>query len=121
MEFPITDLLDPNECEEWLLSHFHPDGLQCPSCKASVSEAHPFRRTQKSELQVYRCTVCGQAYNLYSGTLFQQRQLTPRQAVLLLRGIVKGEPSTTLAAELDLHYTTVLELRHDIQANARLH
>ena len=40
--------------------------------------------------------------------------------VLLLRGILKGEPSKTLAAELELHYTTVLELRRDLQDNAQL-
>ena len=38
---------------------------------------------------------------------------------MLVRGFVKGEPSTTLAAELELHYNTVLELRHDLQDNAR--
>ena len=38
---------------------------------------------------------------------------------MLVRGFVKGEPSTILAAELELHYNTVLELRHDLQDNAR--
>lgn len=118
MEFPITELLDPTECEAWILAHFHPAGLRCPRCGAAVSQAHPFRRTAKSGLQVYRCNACGQAYNLYSGTVFQQRHVTPRQVVLLLRGILKGEPAKTLAAELELHYTTVLEVRHDLQANA---
>ena len=40
------------------------------------------------------------------------------QVVLLMRGICKGESSNMLAAELMLDYKTVLELRHDIQANA---
>ena len=57
-------------------------------------------------------------YNLYTGTVFQQKHLTPMQAVLLMRGICKGESSNMLAAELELGYQTVLELRHDIQANA---
>jgi transposase-like protein len=121
MEFPISDLLDAKACEQWILAHFHPEGLRCPRCGAGITDAHPFRRTRKSALQIYRCNECHQIYNLYSGTIFQQRHLTPRQVVLLVRGIVKGEPSKTLAAELDLHYTTVLELRHDLQDNARLH
>jgi transposase-like protein len=119
MEFPITELLDTNECEAWLIRHFHRNGLRCPRCQAERTEAHPFRQTRKSGLQVYRCNECQQTYNLYSGTIFQQRHLTPRQVLLLVRGFVKGEPSTTLAAELEISYNTVLELRHDLQDNAR--
>jgi transposase-like protein len=119
MEFPIIELLDPEQSEAWILEYFHPEGLKCPRCRASVAEAHVFRNTHRSQLTVYRCNVCRQPYNLYSGTIFQQRHLTPQQVVLLVRGIVKGEPSKTLAAELGLHYTTVLELRRDLQDNAR--
>jgi transposase-like protein len=120
MEFPITDLLHPEECECWLLEHFHPDGLRCPRCGASVAQAHHFRRTRKSQLTVYRCNRCAKTYNLYSGTVFQQRHLTPQQVVLLMRGILKGEPSTVLAAELGVNYITVLELRRDLQDQAIL-
>ena len=55
---------------------------------------------------------------MYSRTVFQQHPLTPQQVVLLLRGIVKGETSKAIAEELDVSYTTILELRRDIQANA---
>jgi hypothetical protein len=118
MEFPITDLLSQEESEAWIAAYFHPDGLRCPTCGASVEEASPFRTTQKSQLLVYRCRCCRHAYNLYSGTLFQQRHLRPQQVVLLLRGVWKGEPSNVLANELGLHYLTVLELRRAIQAQA---
>lgn len=118
MEFPIITLLDQEQSKAWLLAHFHPNGLQCGRCGASVEEASPFRETKRSQLTVYRCRRCRHAYNLYSGTVFQQRHLTPAQAVLLLRGILKGEPSKILAAELELPYLTVLELRHALQANA---
>ena len=120
MEFPITDLLNKEESEEWVLEHFHPDGLKCPRCRASVGDAYEFRTTKKSQLVVHRCRQCRQTYNLYSGTVFEQRHLTPQQVVLLLRGVLKGEPSKTLAAELELHYTTVLDLRRDLQDNACL-
>lgn len=93
--------------------------MACPGCGASTEEAYAFRTTQKSQLRVYRCRRCGSAYNLYTGTVFQQRHLTPRQAILLLRGVLKGEPTTTLAAELALNYRTVLEVRRDLQDNAR--
>jgi hypothetical protein len=117
MEFPITDLLSQDESEAWIAAYFHPNGLCCPTCGASVAEASPFRTTRKSQLVVYRCR-CRHAYNLYTGTLFQQRHLRPQQVMLLLRGVLKGEPSNVLANELGLHYLTVLELRRAIQVQA---
>jgi transposase-like protein len=118
MEFPIINLLNPEESVAWIETHFHPQGLKCPSCQSGQEESHRFRTTAKSQLTTYRCKVCGQTYNLYSGTVFQQRHMRPEQAVLLVRGVLKGEPATTLAAELDLDYKTVLQLRRDLQANA---
>jgi transposase-like protein len=118
MEFPITNLLSHEESVAWISEHFHPQGLKCASCQAEQGQSHVFRTTAKSQLTTYRCNRCGQTYNLYSGTVFQQRHLRPEQVVLLVRGVVKGEPATTLAAELDLDYKTVLQLRRDLQANA---
>ena len=120
MEFPITNLLSREQSEQWLLEHFHPDGLRCPWCKSSVERANVFRVTRKSKLKVYRCKDCKSIYNLYTGTVFEQRQLRPQQAVLLIRGVLKGEPSDVLATELELNYVTVLQLRRKIQDNAKL-
>jgi transposase-like protein len=119
MEFPIITLLDQSQSKAWLEDHFHPEGLKCPHCRASVEDATPFRETKRSQLTVYRCRKCRHVYNLYSGTVFQQHHLTPAQAVLLIRGILKGEPSKVLASELGLNYLTVLHLRHHLQANAQ--
>jgi len=118
MEFPITELLDYDRSVAWIKEYFYADDFKCPSCEASIDQAREFRQTEISQLTVYRCRVCGAAYNLYTGTVFQQRHLTPMQVVLLMRGICKGESSKMLAAELELDYKTVLELRHEIQANA---
>jgi transposase-like protein len=118
MEFPITDLLSQEQSEQWIKDYFHPDGLKCPRCGASVADAYVHRRTKRSSLTVYRCKHCRQIYNLYSGTVFQQRHLTPQQVILLLRGVLKGEPTTTLSAELGVSYQTVLDIRHELQANA---
>jgi len=120
MEFPITDLINKEQSESWLLEHFHPDGLKCPKCGASVEQSLPFRVTKRSGLQVYRCRYCQGIYNLYSGTVFEHRHLRPQQAVLLIRGVLKGEPSNVMAAELDLNYITVLQLRRKLQENAQL-
>jgi hypothetical protein len=35
MIFPITDLLDDERSEKWLLEHFHPEGLRCPKCNST--------------------------------------------------------------------------------------
>ena len=118
MEFPITDLLSEEQSEQWIVEHFHPQGLKCPWCKAPVEQANLFRVTCKSKLKVYRCRACKHIYNLYTGTVFQQHHLRPQQAVLLIRGILKGEPSTELSAELELDYITVLTLRRELQENA---
>jgi len=120
MEFPIDHLLSPTECERWIMEHFHPEGLKCPRCQSSVADAHEFRQTKRSHLTVYRCNQCGKTYNLYSGTVFQQRHLTPSQVVLLMRGFLKGEPSSVLSSELKVNYITVLQLRRDVQDNAQL-
>lgn len=120
MEFPITELLDHENSTEWILKHFHPKGLKCSKCQQGVEQARTFRHTQVSELVVYRCNHCGTIYNLYTGTVFQGSQWTPRQVVLLMRGICKGETTRELAAELELNYKTVLTMRHKVQANAKL-
>jgi len=118
MEFPITGLLSAEESEQWILEYFHPQGLQCPWCQSPVEQANRFRVTRKSKLQVYRCKNCRHIYNLYTNTLLQQHHLTPQQVVLLLRGILKGETTNELAAELELNYLTVLSLRREVQTNA---
>jgi transposase-like protein len=117
MIFPITDLLDDEQSKKWLLEHFHPEGLRCPKCGSTKRRF--FRKTETSRLPVYRCLECEGIYNLYSGTLFEKKHLCPSQVVLLLRGVAKGEPSTTLAEELGVSRATVYELRKELQENAR--
>ena len=118
MEFPIQDLLGYEESVEWLLAHFHAEGLRCPECEQPVEKSREFRQTKRSELTVYRCRECESIYNLYTGTVFQGRHLPPPKVVMFMRGVCKGEPTTVLASELEMDYKMALELRHEIQANA---
>lgn len=118
MIFPITDLLDDRQSEQWLLEHFHPEGLSCPKCGSGEARRRLFRQTQTSKLTVYRCLECKGIYNLYSGTIFEKKHLCPSQVVLLLRGIAKGEPTMSLARELGVSRTTVHYLRQELQENA---
>ena len=118
MDFPIESLIDDERAQTWVLDHFHPQGLCCPKCQASVGEARNFRLTETSGLQVYRCKHCQSAYNLYSGTVFAGTQFRPLQVVLLLRGICQGVSSSQLSRELDVSRQTVLSLRRKLQASA---
>jgi transposase-like protein len=118
MDFPIIDLMSEKASEEWILEYFHPTGVRCPHCGAAWAKAFEFRTTRKSQLTVYRCRACRGIYNLYSGTIFEARQLRPAQVVLLVRGVLKGESAATLARELGVSRTTITELRHRIQQNA---
>ena len=118
MDFPIQSLIDEEQAEAWVLNHFHPEGLYCPKCQASVSEARNFRKTARSGLQVYRCKHCQSIYNLYSGTVFAGSQFRPSQVVLLLRGVCQGVSSAQLARELDISRQTVLSIRRKLQTSA---
>ena len=117
MDFPITSLLDAATSYRWLLRHFHPDGLKCVHCRASVEQARHFRTTKRSQVPVYRCKLCQGVYTLYSGTLFAGTHFRPAKVVLLLRGIFKGEPSQQLARELKIARQSAHHYRHAVQAN----
>lgn len=120
MDFPILSLIDEEQAEAWLLNHFHPQGLHCPHCDASVAEARYFRTTKTSRIKVYRCKVCKGVYNLYSGTVFAQKQYRPSQVVLLLQGVCKGFSSAQIARELDISRQAVHSIRQVLQASAQM-
>src|SRR3990172_9056993 len=118
MDFPIIDLLDPDASAAWIEQHFHPQGMKCPHCQAGRDEARFFRVNRGSGLTVYRCLRCDGIYNLYSGTLFADSQLTPEYVVLLLQGVLQGKPSQQIAREIGLTAKTVRKWRHRLQAQA---
>ena len=118
MEFPIVDLMSIEDCYEWLMRHFHPEGLECPHCGASLSQARTFRITKKSKVPDYRCRQCDKTYNVYSKTVFEGRYFAPEQAVLLVRGVVKGERAQVLANEIGVCRQTVQAVRKLILSSA---
>jgi len=119
MDFPITDLMHRDACVAWIQEHFYPNGLKCPHCQAGFEQAHRFRRTKRSQLDVYRCQRCKGIYNLYSGTVFEGRHFRPEQAVLFIRGVCQGKSTAQLARELGISRTTATEVRQQLQANAQ--
>jgi hypothetical protein len=70
---------------------------------------NPRVSTNQDQSTVYRCTACQGIYNLYSRTFFEGRYFRPAQAVLLLRGVVKGDRSAEIAREIGVGRQTVLE------------
>jgi transposase-like protein len=118
MDFPIIDLLDNDQCVAWLEQHFHPSGLCCPHCEAPRQDARLFRINAGSGLPVYRCRRCQGIYNLYSATVFAGSQLVPEHVVLIVRGVLQGQPSAHLAREIGLTEKTVLKWRQRLQARA---
>jgi transposase-like protein len=116
MIFPITELLSDEASIAWIEKHFHPKGLRCPNCGAKKEKARIFRQRQRGTLD-YRCLACDTVFNLYHGTIFSGSNLRPRQVVLLLRGVCKGESSPVLAEELSLSRQSVHSWRKRLQAN----
>jgi hypothetical protein len=113
----MISLLDIESSLEWIQHYFHPDGLHCSHCGASVDQARHFRTNHRSQVPVSRCKQCQGIYTVYSGTVFQGTHLHPAKVVLLIRGIFKGESSQALSRELRLARQTVHHFRHALQAN----
>jgi len=116
MIFPITDLLDDASSSQWIAQYFHPHGFRCPYCESGVEHARVCRHSKRG-LVDYRGKPCARVYNLYSGTVFAGCGLSARQAVLLLRGVGKGERRATLAEELGGCRSTGHLLGQKVQAN----
>lgn len=116
MIFPITELLSVEASINWIERHFHPKGLRCPNCGTKKERARIFRQRRRGTID-YRCLVCDVVFNLYHSTLFAGSNLSPRQVVLLLRGMCKGESSPVLAEELGLSRQSVHTWRGRLQAN----
>lgn len=113
IDFPITALLDDNICTNWLERHLHPEGLKCPRCGS------PDRRLfrEQGHFPAYRCRVCNGYDTVLTGTIVAKTHQPPAPLVLLLRGIVKGEPTARLARELRLSRKQLQTLRQRIPAN----
>lgn len=119
IEFPIVELMSGQSSYEWLLDYFHPNGLRCPHCEATLQDGRAFRVTKSSQVPDYRCRKCDKTYNVYSQTVFEGRRLKPEQVVLLVRGVVKGEQAQILANQVGVCRQTVQIIRQQMQANAR--
>ena len=102
--------MDRTACLAWLEEYFHPGGLRCPHRQTERSQANEFRKTKKSNPDVYRYKVCRDIYNLYSGPIFEGRYVTPVQTVFFLRDVLQGKSSVQLACKLEISRTTATDM-----------
>jgi transposase-like protein len=116
MDFPITDLMDPDACYQFLVRLLHPDGLRCPRCQRAGE--HPVHDRHRSPVLDYRCRGCSAVFNAYTGTPLQQTHRPPVHLALILRGIWQGTPTARLARELGCDRKHLLDLRHKLQGLA---
>lgn len=120
MRFPLTELLDEQESYNYLLKTLHPDGLRCKHGHALPVDQKPHDR-RRDPIFDYRCRICGNVFNIFTGTVWQGTHYDCRKIVLVMRGVVQGTPTLQLADELEVDYGTLLARRHRIQALALAH
>lgn len=116
MNFPNEALMDRTSCLKWIEAYLHPDGQSCPHCGAEPEERRWFRKTARSQLDVYRCLKCQGIYNLYSGTMLAGRAFTPVHVVAFIQGVQRGQSTTQLARDLCISRTTATTMRKNIQS-----
>ena len=120
MRFPIADLLDEQECYDYLLRALHPDGLRCHNGHSLPPDQAPHDRSRAS-LYDYRCRVCGNVFNLFTDTVWEGTHYDCVTIVFVMRGFPQGISTLQLADELELDYGALLERRHQIQQLALDH
>lgn len=121
MQFPITDLLDEQECHDYLLRTLHPNGMICPQCGLLLPPGRAPHDRSRDPIFDYLCRRCGRVFNLFTDTVWQGTHCDCRTIVLVMRGIVRGVSTLQLSKELGLDYGTLLERRHRIQRLALAH
>lgn len=107
IRFPISDLLKPEECYDYLRHILYPQGLlQCKNGHLLPRDQAPHTRS-RAPLVDYRCRVCGNVFNLLTGSVWEGTHYDCTTIVLVMRGFVQGTPTLQLADELDLvRYST---------------
>ena len=113
MDFPITDLMDEQACNEQLVGWLHPDGLACP--RSHQDDRLVVHRRGRDPVLDFRCGHCHRVFNAFTGTALHGVKRRPRDLVLIVRGFAQGVPTAQLARELSCDRSELLNLRHRLQ------
>ena len=116
IDFPIGELLDEDECKQWLERHLHPRGLQCPRCGSTGRYVNQ-RNGVDGIWRAYRCKSCDRYYTILTGTVFEKTRQRPSTIVLILRGIAQGQSTARLSRELGIARSRMHEIRQQVQQN----
>lgn len=111
-EFPIDNLLDEQKCYDLLVEQMHDGELKCAHCGSLDYRAHV---KQRPPIIQYKCRACAKYFNLFTGTIWQRKQYTCSQVIVILRGFTKGESTLSMSRELKVDYECLLNLRHAMQ------
>jgi hypothetical protein len=68
MRYPLTDLLNDDDCYNYLKNILHPDGMKCPHRHPLPPEQSPHDRN-RAPIVDYRCRTCGAVFNVFTGTV----------------------------------------------------
>jgi hypothetical protein len=120
MIFPIDELLDEQRCYDFLLKVLHPEGLHCRNGHPLPADQAPSDR-HRDPIFDYKCRVCGNVYNIFTGTTWSGSRYSCVTIVLIMRGVVQGTPTKHLAEELGIDRSHLLKRRHAIQELAKEH
>jgi len=116
LKFPIDDLLDEQQCYDFLVELLHPEGLHCPQGHQLPDSQAPHKRPPgRAPVVSYRCHECGAVFNAFTGTVLSGIRHDCSVIVMILRGFAQGTPTQHLADELGLDYSMLLEWRHRLQ------
>jgi transposase-like protein len=115
----LIDYLDEDACYAKLVDLLHHEGLSCPQC--GERDRLGIHRRHRAPVLDYQCGRCGCVFNAWRGTALQGTQRRASQILMILRGIAQGTPTAQLARELGCDRKHLLELRHRLQEEGRLH
>lgn len=113
IDFPIVELLDEDECLQWLEGHLHPEGLRCPRCGSSERRV----AQRNGPWSAYRCKACDRYHTILTDTVFERTRQPPSKVVLILRGVAQGQSTARLSRELGIGRPRMHEIRKQLQKN----
>jgi transposase-like protein len=113
--YKIDHLLDEGKSYQHLVGLLHGGKLCCSYCQSEEKRVHSYRR---SPILLYQCKSCRKYFNVFTKTVFGGTHYPCSVVVMILRGVAQGVSTSQLSKELELDYSHLLKLRHQLQENA---
>jgi len=111
---PGDQMLNEQNCYEFLLNVLYPEGLKCPEGHLLPPGQAPHDR-HRDPIFDYKCRCCGRVFNIFTGTVWNGTRYSCRKIVLILRGIMEGVPVVRLAVQLHIDRSHLQRRRRAIE------